>query len=126
MGTDADTPPLVRHNIINTLISCVAHGLHSIAAVCARCSDTIAGTNVDRIGGVSKMISSCELASLGRGMVCTRWYWKTETRSSQSLGYCLESDNRKAVGQPKKGCNSTSQRVSGQPDVGIRIKFCDV
>lgn len=87
---NTNSPPLVRHNIIDTLIASVAGRFHGIASKRARSSCSIACTDVYWVCGVAKVIRPCVGSCLWCVGVGSRRNREAQSRSRKCFWYGLK------------------------------------
>lgn len=126
VGPDPNTPALVTDSIVDTFPSGVARCLEGIATEGTRCRGSVAGSNVDRVGRMPKVICPGVLSGLGRAWVSSRGDRQAQTSSREGIGNGLESHHRNAIGEAEERADSATQRVAGDPDLRVGVNFRDV
>lgn len=75
---------------------------------------------------MTKVICSRVLTSLRKLGVAVGRGGQSQTRSCQCFRYSFEGDNGYTVCQTNHGADGATKGVTGNPDIGIRIKLSDV
>jgi hypothetical protein len=115
-----------RYNIIDTLSSSMASAFERIACVGTRRGGPIACSHKYRISIVAKVVSTCVVPLPRPLRVDSGWNRKSESIGWQGIWNRLKGKDGSAVGQTYHGRDRTTERVTSQPYLGIRIKFRDI
>lgn len=100
--------------------------LECIASNGAKGRGGVTDAHVNRISRVAKVPSARVWSSLMTTNVIAWWSGKTQTSGGQSVREGLEGDGWETKCQAEKGTDDTTERVTGKPDICIRVEGCDV
>lgn len=122
MGTAATSPAQVANSIITAGVASMALTLHRIPSNRTYRGECIARAHVYRICCMAKMVSSRLRSLLMRANTISRRCRKAKASSRHSLTRCFECDDGQTVREGNKTARGTAQRMSHQPDIGLRVE----
>lgn len=126
VSANGDPPAKVFNGVICTRTSGVTFALEGITGNGTTRIGRVAGTHVDWVSSVSKVVDT----SVGTVLVIANVIaWRSRESKpacSQSIGKRLKGDGWQAKSKAKERSNDTAEGVASQPDVGVGVELSDV
>ena len=123
MIDNGDTPAKISDRVVDTLFASMALRFKSITTESATSYEAVARAHEDRISSMAEMIRASIVSSGWSFRVGCWWSRKTEPRGSQCFSGSFEGDCWYPKGHTQKATDGTSKRMTGKPDVRVRIQL---
>jgi hypothetical protein len=123
---NALSPSKVRNRVVGAFASSVAFSLESISANSAARESGVAGSVIDGIRSMTKMIDAGVRAFLVVANVVAWRSGKAKATGSECFWKCLKCNSRQSKRQTEKRGDDTTKGMTSQPNVGIGVEFSDV
>jgi len=119
-------PTFVLYCIIAALITSMTFALHCITSNRASRSPAVTSASVDRVSRVTKVIATSECTIRRAANVVSWWCRQAKSRSWHGITWRSKSKDRNTISQPQQTGNCSTQAMSSEQDISIRIESCDI